>query len=110
MAGRPATTGSAAHRARQVRYRERLRVERNPEADDVQREVFRTLRAAVVNLRRGRGFSGAQYRAHVETFIQGLLEKSLEGLEQRGFDRGRARRRLAVALIPPYPGKQRPVG
>jgi hypothetical protein len=103
MAGRSTTTGSAAHRARQARYRERLRAERNPEADDVQREIFRTLRAAVVNLRRGRGFSDTQYRAHVETFIRGLLEKSLEGLEKQGFDRGRARRRLALALIPPWP-------
>jgi aminopeptidase N len=101
-------TGSAAHRARQARYRERLRAERIPEADDVQREIFRTLRAAVVNLRRGRGFADEQYRAHIETFIRGLLKKSLEGLEKQGFDRGRARRRLALALIPPYPDKRPP--
>ena len=106
IAGRPATTGTAADRARQARYRERLKAERSPEADDVQRMVFRKSRAAVVNLRRGRGFPDEQYKAHIEVFIRKLLEQSLEALEKNGFDKGRARRRLALALIPPYPDKK----
>jgi len=106
MAGRPATTGTAAHRARQARYRERLKAERSPEADDVQRMVFRKLRGAVVNLRRGKGFRDDEYRTHVEAFIRSLLEQSLEGLEKEGFDRDRARRRLSLALIPPYPSEK----
>ena len=71
--------------------------------------VFRKLRAAVVNLRcGGRGFPDEQYKAHIEVFIRKLLEQSLDALEQEGFDRGRARRRLSLALIPPYPDRKSP--
>lgn len=41
----------AAHRARQARYRKRLRETRNPESDDVQRIVFAVLRDITLEVR-----------------------------------------------------------
>ncbi|WP_114945894.1 hypothetical protein [Microvirga calopogonii] len=94
----------AAHRERQRRYRERLREERHPESDDVQRAIFAAVRGAVFNVRRGRGSGDEIYDGLVATFLRSLIEKSIDDLVAQGFDRGRVKRRMHLALIPPYPG------
>lgn len=105
MASRPARkTSAAAHRERQRRYREKLKATGDPEADDVQRVVFSTLRDMTFEARTGRLEGGAQHQASVQAFLLALYEESLDRLCRDGFSRRRARRRLSLALKPPYPG------
>jgi hypothetical protein len=104
MPGRPATTGSAAHRARQARYRERLRERRDPEADDVKREVFAVLRDITFEARLGRLSGNRQDQESVRALLLQIYSQSLARLEAAGFNRRHAKRRLSLALTPPYPG------
>jgi len=105
MAGRPARkTSAAAHRERQRRYREKLKATGDPEADDVQRVVFSTLRDMTFEARTGRLKEDAQHQASVQAFLLALYEQTLDRLCRDGFSRKRAKRRLALALKPPYPG------
>jgi hypothetical protein len=103
MPGRPATTGSAAHRARQAQYRERLRERRDPEADDVKRHVFAVLRDITFEARQGRLSENDQYQKDVRILLLELYSQSLARLESAGFSRRQAKRRLSLALTPPYP-------
>jgi hypothetical protein len=94
----------AAHRERQRRYRERLKAERHPESDDVQRAVFRAVRTAIFNARRGQRTGDELYDGFVRTFLKNIVEKAIHDLERQGFSRRRVKRRLHLALIPPLPG------
>ncbi len=98
----------AAHRERQRRYRERLKVERHPESDDVQRAVFRAVRTAIFNVRRGHRSGDELYDEFVRTFLKSIVERAINDLEQQGFSRRRVKRRLHLALIPPLPGSDEP--
>src|SRR5215218_1419171 len=89
----------AAHRERQRRYRERLKSERHPESDAVQRAVFRAVRTAILNVRRGRLTGDELYDGFVRTFLTNIIEKAIDDLERQGFSRSRVRRRLHLALI-----------
>src|SRR4051794_37304473 len=101
-------TSRAAHRERQRRYRERLKAERHPESDDVQRAIFRAVRTAISNVRRGRRTGDELYDGFVETFLKNVVEKAITDLERQGFHRKRVKRRLHLALIPPLPGSDDP--
>ncbi|WP_048707441.1 hypothetical protein [Microvirga massiliensis] len=100
---------AAAHRQRQADYRARLREARAPESDDVQREVFRVIRQAAFRLRKDRDKCklphDPHYRRFVEDFLQRVFDTVLDRLERKGYDREKARRRLSLALIPPWPGR-----
>ncbi|MXQ10447.1 hypothetical protein [Microvirga makkahensis] len=104
MADSPGKKSAAAHRERQRRYRERLRETRDPEADDVQRAVFAALRDKTFQARTDHLEGSGQYRASVRAFLLALYEESLDRLCRNGFSRRKAKRRLARALKPPYPG------
>src|SRR5687768_11909762 len=93
-----------AHRERQRRYRERLKAERHPESDDVQRAVFRAVRTAIFNVRRGHGSGYELYDEFVRTFLKNIVERAIDDLERQGFSRRRVKRRLHLALIPPLAG------
>lgn len=100
-------TSRAAHRERQRRYRERLKAERHPESDDVQRAVFRAVRTAIFNVRRGRRSGDEQYDEFVTTFLKNIVEKAINDLERQGFSRRRVKRRLHLALIPTLLGSDK---
>jgi U3 small nucleolar ribonucleoprotein component len=103
--GKPSTEASrAAHRERQRRYRERLKTERYPESDDVQRAVFRAVRSAIYNVRRGRQTGDEQYDSFERALLKNIIGKAISDLELQGFSRRRVKRRLQLALIPPLPG------
>jgi hypothetical protein len=110
--GRKASTETSrvVHRERQRRYRERLQTERHPESDDVQRAVFRAVRKAILNVRRGRQSGDELFDGFVRTFLTNIVEKAIADLEQQGFNRNRIKRRLHLALIPPLPGSDDPDG
>jgi hypothetical protein len=106
MAGRPARkTSAAAHRESQRRYRERLKENRDPESDDVQRAAFAALRDRTFEARTGRLEGGEQHQASVQAFLLALYEDVLDRLSRDGFSRKKAKRRLTLALKPPYPGE-----
>jgi hypothetical protein len=112
MARRPRATLSteadrAAHRERQRRYRARLRAERHPESEDVQKAIFQVVRTAIVNVRRGRMAGDQQYQGFIRTFLTGVIRSALDELEQQGFSRRWAKRRVSLALIPSNPGARK---
>jgi hypothetical protein len=95
----------AVHRARQARYRARLKEAREPEAEDVQTAVWQAIRAFNARVSRG-GLSGSEERQEwAREFLEGLFGSALRRLEEAGYDRKRAKRRLRLILIPPYPGR-----
>jgi hypothetical protein len=94
----------AAHRERQRRYRERLREERHPESDGVQRAVFAAVRGAVFNTRRRKRSGDEMYDGFVAVFLKTIIEKAIDDLVDQGFKRSRVKRRMALALISPFPG------
>jgi hypothetical protein len=99
---------AAAHRQRQADYRARLREAREPESDDIQREVFRVIRQAAFRIQRDRDERklphDPQYRRFAEDFLGRVFDTVLDRLERKGYDREKAQRRLSLALIPPWPG------
>jgi hypothetical protein len=97
----------AAHRARQAAYRERLREARYPESDDVQRIVFAALRDVTFEARLNRLPGDPLYQASVREFLLRLYDESLLRLEKSGFSRKHSKRRLSLALTPPFPGPGR---
>jgi hypothetical protein len=96
-----------AHRARQARYRTRLRETRTPESDDVQRIVFAVLRDITFEARQNRLPGDPVHQASVREFLLRLYKESLLRLERSGFNRKHSKRRLSLALTPPYPGPGR---
>lgn len=96
MAGRPATTGSEAHRARQRRYRARLDAAMIPESDDCDRALLYELRGFAYDVARGRD-------ADADGRLKSLLVGALDRLERLGYDRGQARKRLVRRLGAPPP-------
>lgn len=96
MGGRRETTGTAAHRARQRRYRARLADERRPEADDVDRALLHELRRVA--------YDAGVSRDEAETaFLQSLLKGALGRLTDDGYDATASRRLVVRRLGTPPP-------
>lgn len=95
MAGRPVTTGTEAHRARQRRYRARLDAAMIPEADDCDRALLHELRGYAYDVARGRDVDDGR--------LKSLLLGALDRLERLGYDRRQASKRLVRRLGAPPP-------
>ncbi|MFC4171629.1 hypothetical protein ACFOYU_06110 [Microvirga sp. GCM10011540] len=96
------STGAASQRERQRRYRERLAAAREPETDDVQRAIYQALIGSIAEARQGRipGDGGPRAVSVMSAFIKGLVTDALRRLDEAGYDPGRSRRRMRMALLP----------
>ena len=94
MGGRPTTTGTQAQRDRQARYRARLAAAAIPEADDIDRAVYRSLLDATDAVAHGQIDSPSGV-------ISAIVGGALRRLKADGYERGRVRalllRRLGTA-------------
>jgi len=99
MGGRPTTTGTAAQRARQARYRARLDADMIPEADDLDRALLQSLHAYAAVVSRGRGKEDV-------VRMRGIMKDALGRLDADGYDRQQAKTRLVRRLGNPIQSRR----
>ncbi len=96
MGGRPATTGTAAHRARMRRYRAKLEAQGVPEADDLDKALIRELRGLASDIAHGH----AQEPEAAGRTLKAVAEGAIGRLTSLGFDRKATRVRMIRRLAP----------
>lgn len=102
MGGRPVSTGTQAQRERQARYRARLAASATPEADDIDRAVYRAVLDVTEAVAHGQIGSPSGV-------IHAIVRGAMKRLKVDGYDRSRVRDLLLRRLRTAPRGRQAPV-